>query len=231
MQRTVSTERAVAKGRHRSADEPALAPGVRDLLREAVWWRLLGRLFECPDDPWRRDIRRLAGETCDPELRGAADLALATAAEGPYHSVFGPGGPAPPREVSYRDRLELGSLMSELAAYYEAFGYRPLTWETPDHVSVEAGFVSYLRAKEAYALMAGDIERAAITAGAASRFVADHVATVATPLARLLAGAGIDYLARASRRLAARAGPPPSRARLPVVAEVEDGTEFGCVGI
>ena len=214
------------------AGEAGLDPRVPELLREAAWWRLLARLFECPDHAWRADVGALAREHSDADLVGAARSAVESASEGLYHSVFGPGGPAPPREVSYHESLELGSLMSELAAYYEAFGYRPSTNETPDHVSVEAGFVSYLRVKEAYALMAGDGQRAAITTEAASCFLTDHVTKVAAPLARLLASTGIDYLARASRLLSARAGPPPRRGRLPVIVEPkgEDGSEFGCRG-
>jgi nitrate reductase assembly molybdenum cofactor insertion protein NarJ len=206
---------------------------VTDLLREAAWWRLIGRLFECPDDAWRADVALLAREQEDVDLADAARSAVADADEGLYHSVFGPGGPAPPREVSYHDTLELGSLMSRLAAYYEAFAYRPLTGETPDHVSVEAGFVAYLRVKEAYALMAGDAEHATITADAASRFVADHLAAVAAPLARLLADAQPGYLATASRLLAARTGPPRGPRRLPVLVDVEggEGSGFECSGV
>jgi nitrate reductase assembly molybdenum cofactor insertion protein NarJ len=199
------------------------------LLREAAWWRLLGRLLECPNDEWRRDVAALAAEVDDEGLRGAADAALATATEGQYHSVFGPGGPAPPREVSYHDSLELGSLMSTLAGYYDAFGYHPATREAPDHVAVEAGFIAYLRFKEAYARAAGDEEHASLTADAADRYLADHLAMIAAPLAAALADSEMDYLVRASGLLAERAGKPPVRTRLRVIQESdEDDGEFGC---
>jgi nitrate reductase assembly molybdenum cofactor insertion protein NarJ len=203
---------------------------VQDLLREAACWRLLGRLFDCPGEAWRRDVATLAGEVDDAGLRAAAGTALETATEGLYHSVFGPGGPAPPREASYHDTLELGSLMSELAGYYAAFGYHPVTSEAPDHVSVEAGFVAYLRFKEAYALTAGDAEHAVTTAEAAERFRRDHLAMFAAPLAAVLADSEIDYLVQASGLLAARVGDPPPRTRLRVFQEpVEDsGSEFPC---
>ena len=205
---------------------------VHELLRDAARWRLLGRLFECPSEEWRRDIATLAREVDDGELRAAADAAVVTATEGQYHSVFGPGGPAPPREVSYHDTLELGSLMSELAGYYDAFGYHPATSEPPDHVAVEVGFVAYLRFKEAYAVAAGDAEHAATTAQAAERFRLDHLAMYAAPLASVLADSEIDYLVHASGLLASRAGDPPRRTRLPVIQNpVEDsGREFPCCG-
>lgn len=203
---------------------------LRDLLRDAAWWRLLGRLFECPDDEWRRDIAMLAAEVDDAALRAAAEAALVTATEGQYHSVFGPGGPAPPREVSYHDTLELGSLMSELAGYYDGFGYHPTTREAPDHVAVEAGFLAYLRFKEAYAVASGDAEHTATTAHAAERFRVDHLAMYAVPLAAVLADSEIDYLVQAGGLLASRAGDPPRRTRLPVIQSTVDngGSEFPC---
>jgi nitrate reductase assembly molybdenum cofactor insertion protein NarJ len=190
---------------------------VRDLLREAARWRLLGRLFECPSDDWRRDLAVLAREVEDADLRRAAEAAFDGAAEGRYHSVFGPGGPAPPREASYHDTLELGSLMSELTMSYTAFGYRASIHEPPDHVAVELGFLSYLRLKEAYALFGGESEHAAVAAEAAERFRADHLAMLAAPLAAVLAESRIDYLVRASAVLESRVGPRPERARLRVI--------------
>ena len=204
---------------------------VHDLLREAAWWRLLGRLFECPGTEWRRDVEALAREVDDDALREAAESALGGATEGQYHSVFGPGGPAPPREVSYHDTLELGSLMSELAGYYDAFHYHPSTSEAPDHVPVEIGFIAYLRLKEAYAVAAGEGEHAATTAHAAERFRVDHLAMLAAPLAAVLANSDLDYLVQVSALLAARAGDRPRRALLPVLrngAEDDRGSDFPC---
>ena len=136
---------------------------------------------------------------------------------------------APPREVSYYVSVELGSLMSQLAACYDAFGYRPTGGEPPDHIAVEIGFVAYLRLKEAYAMVADDVESAAIAADAAARFRSDHLALLATPLARLVAGSGIDHLARAAERLTVYVGPPPAPTRIPLIqATDEDGGEFAC---
>jgi nitrate reductase assembly molybdenum cofactor insertion protein NarJ len=203
---------------------------VRSLLREAARWRLLGRLFECPSDEWRHDVMPLAKEADDAGLQAAAEQAGLTATEGQYHSVFGPGGPAPPREASYHDSVELGSLMSELAGYYDAFGYRPATSEAPDHLAVELGFVAYLRFNEAYARAVGDADRAAITAQASDRFRADHLSKFTAPLADVLSDSGIEYLAQASRVLVEYVGHRPQRTRLPVVVDPVDdtGTEFPC---
>jgi nitrate reductase assembly molybdenum cofactor insertion protein NarJ len=216
------------------SQEPGSAridPRVRDLLRDAVRWRLRGRLFECPGDAWRRDLSALAAEVDDAELRAVAAAAIAGATEGQYHSVFGPGGPASPREVSCHETVELGSLMSELTGYYHAFGYTPAAAEAPDYVAVEVGFVAYLRLKAEYALVSGEAAHATTTADAAARFTADHLATLAAALVAALADSDIDYLVRASTHLQARAGRPPSRTRLRVIQDPiddESDTEFPC---
>jgi nitrate reductase assembly molybdenum cofactor insertion protein NarJ len=208
----------------------ALDPRVQDLVRDAAWWRLLSRLFECPDTTWRTDIERLATELGDPGLDAAVDAALTEATEGQYHSVFGPGGPAPPREVSYHDTLELGSVMSSLAAYYGAFGYEPATRETPDHVAVETGFIAFLRLKEAFALASANPDAAAIAADAAERFRSDHLAMIAGRIAGLLADAPLEYLQKASALLASRVGPKRGPKPLPMVHASSDDEEceFSC---
>lgn len=190
---------------------------VVEPLRDAASWRLLGRLFECPDEAWRQDVERLRLEAEPGDLQRAAAAAVAVATEGLYHSIFGPGGPAPAREVSYHDTLELGSLMSELVNWYDAFGYRPATTEPPDHIAVEIGFASYLRLKEAFALARGRADEAAAARCAFSAFRAGHLAAMAGPLKAALAASGIDYLATAARVLHRRSGDPPRRPTLTVV--------------
>ena len=184
------------------------------LLREAAEWRLLGLMFECPNEHWRAEVAALAREVEDPLLASAAHRALEESGEGLYHSTFGPGGPAAPREVSYSQSLELGSMMSEIAAYYDAFAYRPAIAEAPDHIAVQLGFLSYLRMKQAYAFSAGDNENAEITAQAARQFITDHLARMAEPLAAGLSASGISYLDEAGQALARRAGPAPKPSML-----------------
>ena len=197
------------------------------LLREAAEWRLLGLLFECPGQNWYVQVRALAQEAADPLLRSAAETALDEASEGDYHSIFGPGGPAPAREVSYHETIQLGYLISELTAYYAAFAYQPVTQEALDHVSVEVGFIGYLRLKEAYAVASGELEAAKEARDAASRFTNDHLSCFAQPLANSLAESGVAYLAAAGSALLARVGPPrtlPVIQSLPPVADCVDST-------
>lgn len=196
---------------------------TQDLLREAADWRLIELLLECPSAEWRERVRTLSGNIIDADLAEAASLALTQASEGVYHSTFGPGGPAPPREATHRDTLQLGYLISELGAFYESFGYTPDTQEPPDHISVQAGFVAYLKFKQAFAESCGDGEAAAITAEACREFITEHLASTADPLSRMLAASGVPYLEATARALARRAGPAKTRFLV-----LRDEDEFGC---
>jgi nitrate reductase assembly molybdenum cofactor insertion protein NarJ len=204
-----------------------------ELLHDAAEWHLLGLLFECPGADWRRRVEAIAREVHDDGLRAAVAAIDDTATEGQFHSVFGPGGPAPPREATYRDTLELGSLLSELAVYYDAFGFMPRIEEPPDHVAVEIGFVAYLKFKEGYARATGREEDAEVAARAAAAFIADHLAMMASPLADVLRHSHLEYLACASQILAARVGPAPRSTMLPMLQpsdEDDGGGAFECAG-
>lgn len=190
------------------------------LAREAAEWRLLSLFFECPTPEWRSQVAALLQEVADPELKSAAQDALEEAGEGLFHHTFGPGGPAPPREATYHQTVQLGYLMSELQAYYNAFAFHPVTSEAPDHISVETGFVAYLKMKEAYALACQNKEQAATAAESTQRFLQEHLANIAQPFANHLAGSGIPYLAKAGAALLRRVGPPPVAASpFPILQE------------
>lgn len=79
-------------------------------------------------------------------------------------------------------------------------------------VACEAGFVGYLRLKQAYARSRRD-EEAERTAGDAARsFLAEHLAFQAEPLSERLESCDSGYLSLAARALLARVGPRPSGA-------------------
>jgi len=206
------------------------------LLSEAAEWRLLSLLFECPSPNWREQLDALAAEVADADLKVAAETAQREASEGLYHSTFGPGGPAPGREISYRDWAQPGYLLSELTSYYEAFAYHPdqaATVEAPDHVSVETGFIAYLKLKEAYAEASGDDEHAAITREAAEQFINEHLSAMTEPMARSLEHSGVEYLALAGKALLARIGPKRDQSpkhNLPILVADEE-SEFACAEV
>ncbi len=189
---------------HPLPSPPLADPAVLELLREAAAWRLMALFFESPDARWPEQIAALATEAADAQLAEAAVAAQTGASKGLHDSTFGPGGPAAPREVSYRDAVLSGKLLAELEHLYAAFAYRPSTPEPPDHVAVEAGFVAYLYLKEAYARSAAEEEAAAVTRAAREAFLAEHVACVAGPLAASLAASPITYLRLAAGALAQR---------------------------
>ena len=202
------------------------------LAREAVEWRLLSLLFECPASDWRAQVTALMQDVSDSELKSSAQDALEEASEGLFHHTFGPGGPAPAREATYHQTVQLGYLMSELQAYYNAFAFQPVTAEPPDHISVEIGFIAYLKMKEAYALACGNEQHAATAAESIERFVRDHLANIAQPLAGHLEESGIAYLAKAGAALVRRVGPPPNAASpLPILQDEQPESEWACGGL
>lgn len=210
-----------------------LAPAILDLARDAAEWRLIGLLFEQPSPAWRRQVESLGAEVADEDLKRAAQAALDEASEELYHSIFGPGGPASPREASYFDNIQLGYLIAELCAHYDAFAYHPTLPEAPDHVAVEAGFLSFLRLKEAYAQAEGDEVHAALTREAAQHFLTEHLARMAPTLAEKFTASDVAYLTLAAAALAARSGQSPSSpAALPILQdEAESPFACGCQDI
>lgn len=207
----------------------SLSDSQAALLRRAAEWRLIGLLLECPREGWHADVAALAREVDDERLRAAGEAAQHEATAGVHTSIFGPGGPVSPREVTYLGGIHLGYLLAELRAYYEAFAYHPDTPEPADHVAVEASFVAYLLIKQAYALASDDADHAAVVADAIEQFSRDHLAAMAQPVATTLEAVGPPYLAGAAGALFARVGPPAATTvpgALPMV-DVE-GEEVCC---
>ncbi len=211
-----------------SAD--TLHPEVRALLREAAEWRLLGLLFEYPSEPWRERLAAVLPDVSGAGLREMGRAALTEASPGQHHALFGPGGRVPVRETACQGGVQFGYLLAELAAYYDAFAYRPAgTAEADDHLAVELGFLAYLKMKQALALATGDADAAAVSAEAAARFIGEHLCVIAEPAAHALAAHAPDYLAAAGQRLRERTGPAP-RSAFPVVLpeREEDADELSC---
>lgn len=194
----------------------ALSQNELRLAREAAEWRLLSLLFECPTLEWRKQVSELLQDVADEELKSAAHDALEQASEGLFHHTFGPGGPAPPREATYHQTVQLGYLMSELQAYYNAFAFHPVSNEPPDHISVETGFIAYLKLKEAYALACGSEEQAATASESAQRFSLEHLANIVEPFVNHLEASDIPYLVKAGAALLHRVGPLPKAAFPPL---------------
>lgn len=194
------------------------------LLEEAAEWRLYGLLFEYPTEQWRVNVESLLPNLPAAELRGVAEAALEHATEGLHIALFGPAGTVPVREVTYRGGVQFGYLMAELSAYYEAFGYEPGVAEASDHLAVQLGFVAFLKLKQAYAVMEGDSEKAALTEAAVKEFLREHVGTQAEPVAQRMAEFGPEYLETAIKRVVACVGPCP-RSAYPLMAGDMDENE------
>jgi len=149
----------------------------RALLEDAAAWRVIGLTFERPRGDWAETILAITGaRTLDQRVTSLASRAVDEGSEAKFLAAFGPGGAVSPREVSYRFMGDPGRILAELRMMYDTFSYMPRTEEPPDHVSVEAGFVGFLRLKEAYSLMMRDEEVAIIIRDAAALFVREHLA-------------------------------------------------------
>jgi len=151
---------------------------AQKLVAQAASWRLASVLLERPRPEWKAAISLLLPEVGDRKLSTFAKEAEQGSEEN-YHRLFGPGGAASPREVSYCGFEDPGRLMAELQSFYHAFSYLPRREESIDHVSVEAGFVGYLFLKEAYARKRGDSAAAEITKSARTRFTQEHLSRCA----------------------------------------------------
>ena len=199
------------------------------LYLEAAEWRLISLLFDCPNGNWFDDVKALGEQVSDRRLKQAARSAQKEASEGLFHSIFGPGGPAPGREASYRDWVQPGNLVSEINSFYDAFSFKPITNEVPDHVTVETGFIAYLRLKEAFALECFDSESAEITAETAKTFINEHLSKYAEQMSTILNSSGIEYLSLAGVALfkrVCRDKDKKNRRFLPVFEDDEEDTEF-----
>jgi nitrate reductase assembly molybdenum cofactor insertion protein NarJ len=202
------------------------------LLAESARWRLTGLLFERPRPGWHEEVRALASEVGDERLAAAAHAAR-DADEGTYLAILGPGGAVSPREVAYRNMGDPGKILSELRGFYDAFGFHPKAEDPPDHVAVEAGFIGFVKLKQAFAAARGDTEGERTTREAAQVFVERHLGSFAGDLAERLNGMP-DYLERAAAVLRQACPPPvPARPALHVLgghALDDEDSDFPCSG-
>jgi len=181
------------------------------LLADAAQWRLLGLLLSRPNPDRRNEVAQLAAEIDAPHLAAAARAWCDHATEGAYLHLLGPGGLVPAREVAYRAFADPGWLLADIARYHRAFGFHLAAEEPPDHIAVLVEFVSYLLLKEVFARERDDADAAAVTRIARERFVGEHLAPIAGPLAERLDACGATDWSAAAHLLAARVpAPPPS---------------------
>ena len=152
---------------------------TQEALSAAAGWRWASLLFQSPTAASQAELRALAEELPEEFQEAARELSALPLDEWEteFHRVLGPGGIAA-CESSYDDNALAGRgpLLAEIAGFYEAFAYRPEmdTPETPDHLSVELGFLSYLALKVAYALHEKKTEEQQIAQDAYWHFLEIH---------------------------------------------------------
>ena len=94
---------------------------------------------------------------------------------------------------------------------------------------MEAGFIAYLKFKQAYAIACGDADAAAVTGEACREFLSEHLASTAVPLTGMLAASGVPYLEATARALKRRSG-SAKQSFLVLGTEIvnPDEDHFGC---
>ena len=196
---------------------------VEGLLGRSILYRWGARLFVYPDDALIEDL--CSGHTAeelsaaeaavgaDPELAEALDAlrktigALDPRAPGlaeEYTFLFERDVHCPLYETSYRSEREivLTHDLAEISGFYGAFGVQvsSLHPDRADHLSLELDFLSFLCAKEAYAVEQGWKGRAALTRKARLRFLQEHPAEWLPDFAtRLTQHARLDFYPTAAR--------------------------------
>ncbi len=163
-------------------------PGVRAHLLAAARLRALAIAFRPPGPPVAEALAAIAATLGDSGAEPFRTL-IATAGSDlaeEHHLLFGPGGACPLAETDYADTVlgGKGGLLGDVAGFYAAFRFDPAAefHEPPDHVTIELSFVSWLRMKEAYALLAGESAAVDVTARARHAFVEAHTAHLAEAL-------------------------------------------------
>jgi len=133
------------------------------------------------------------GTRVAPAVRRLARPVSLDALGAAYGRLFGhtARGLVPPYETEYGADSVFQPMheMSDLAAFYRAFGLRlaPDAGERPDHVSCECEFLAFLARKEAYALERDDAPMRDATRQAERRFLRDHLGRWAPAFGRMLA--------------------------------------------
>lgn len=151
-------------------------------LRRAARYRAMSLCFAPPDAASINELCALARDLGD-DGDGGALAALAAEAhddlEALYHSALGPTGVVRDCEADYEVNPlgGRGPLLADVAGFYLAFHYEDttLTAMSPDHISVELGFMAWLSLRLAYAGHVSDPDGAAICAEASDKFAKEHL--------------------------------------------------------
>ncbi|MBI4496664.1 MAG: molecular chaperone TorD family protein [Chloroflexi bacterium] len=169
-----------------------------EVLARAVLYRWAARLFFYPDEA---TLQALAGGAAQTEMAAAvaalprrealttalAEVQAASAAleheepglAGEHTHLFARSVRCPPYESSYAgERAPLRTHdLAEIAGFYAVFGVQVSEErrELPDHVSLELEFLSYLCAKEVYALEHGWRREAGLCRAGRGRFLREHL--------------------------------------------------------
>jgi DMSO reductase family type II enzyme chaperone len=162
-------------------------------LARALLYHAAARLFSYPDDGLSDTLataQLVASALPDGGVleQHVADVVAAwmeaeeseSGAAGEYTWLFQRNVRCPLHETAYDSerRVAMAHDMAEIAGYYAAFGVKvsEVFRDLPDHLSMELEFISYLYAKEAYALEHNEKGHAKVCREARQQFLREHLA-------------------------------------------------------
>jgi len=181
--------------------------GMKELLEAGANWKFLSLLFRRPSHEVALAAQGLLEEV-EPALRAdacaVATLLADSCSEAAYHAVLGSGGHVSPYESDYQNDgvRDKGVIIADVAAFYRAFGFETSKEmrDVPDHVAIELAFVSYLKLKQAFALMDENYGAVEICREAEEKFLSEHVLTwLRRFLERVREHAANDFYEKAAR--------------------------------
>jgi TorA maturation chaperone TorD len=185
---------------------------VKDLLATGAGWKFLSSVFKCPGDVSAPSIEKLASELpseLGDSARAICSMLADPQVEAVYHRLLGSGGPVSPYGSDYQGSgeegvREKGVILGDVAGFYKAFEFDHSSevLEVPDHIAVELAFISYLKLKEAYALMNDDESAYRICREAEDEFLNEHLLGWVPQFVERITGHGAhEYYDMAARLL------------------------------
>lgn len=180
------------------------------LARNAAYG-LLAHALRYPDEKMWSELSDRSHWVSWPEALGKIDVTLGDAIRDLQESLFSPDpaqvfeldrvqeqysalfshavkGACPAYELEYGtgEIFRRSAELSDIKGFYSAFGLELAenTHERPDHVSIECEFMSFLAAKEAYAVEHGQTQGLDIVRPAARQFLESHLGQFLPSFAR-----------------------------------------------
>lgn len=151
---------------------------VKELLSKSSLYGFFSRCFLSSWNGELDNIEKLSNEVPEAWHNRVEELCALSRdiSEEKRTALFGGIGGCHDSESSYRS-LPAGNMLADIAGFYKAFGYPEdeAGSRSPDHISKELGYLSFMFAKEAHALYKEETEAAETCRQAYTKFIKEHL--------------------------------------------------------